>query len=529
MTWDNRTLTILFLVCCIVCSSESRYRDRDRRRGEKTGGGRMYSSAAAAAMPSTFPTVNLCSKDRDTKLLCYCSPDEAPAVPVTKADCVILHKDFHQNDSAWQAFHHQNSLRHLKFTVHQTGYLDYLPTKYFQLLTNLTTLSIEYSQILVVKSYAFANLPNLELIQLINNHIEAIDQDAFANHVSLTELNLVRNQITEIDRNAFRNLPALEKLFLSSNNISNLHEDVFSALGKLSDLKLDQNQISVLTRDVFKGLGNLKTLKLTHNNLNFIGDTVFAELWSLQELELDDNRIERISERALDGLNNLKTLNLRNNRLKKLDNGVLRGVPALLSINLQENLLETLTFYNVQPIMDNLVNNTSELLLSDNRFICDCRLAWVFELRNRTRYQPLRMSLGKIECIPYENTMPSNEVIMNGISERSNSVNYKKSSFEMHPRDFNDRPYNDDEENDDETYDFGTDAVHFIRLSSMRLETLPCPETLLDPTELPLSRESIGMDIRSTYKSSTSHSVVSWWLLRSVLSLISLRYLLFSL
>lgn len=82
--------------------------------------------------------------------------------------------------------------------------------------------------------------------------------------------------------------------------------------------------------------------------------------------------LQRISERALDGLNNLKTLNLRNNLLKKIDTGLLRGTPALLSINVQANKLETLTFYTFQPIMDNLVNSTSELLVSgeliaDNR------------------------------------------------------------------------------------------------------------------------------------------------------------------
>lgn len=77
----------------------------------------------------------------------------------------------------------------------------------------------------------------------------------------------------------------------------------------------------------------------------------------------------------MDGLNNLKTLNLRNNLLKKIDTGLLRGTPALLSINVQANKLETLTFYTFQPIMDNLVNSTSELLVSgesiaDNE--CNC-------------------------------------------------------------------------------------------------------------------------------------------------------------
>lgn len=38
------------------------------------------------------------------------------------------------------------------------------------------------------------------------------------------------------------------------------------------------------------------------------------------------------------------------------------GVPAVTTLNLNNNLLETLTYNNVLPIMDNLVNNTSSVL-----------------------------------------------------------------------------------------------------------------------------------------------------------------------
>lgn len=34
----------------------------------------------------------------------------------------------------------------------------------------------------------------------------------------------------------------------------------------------------------------------------------------------------------------------------------------------------------------------------DNKFICDCRLQWIFELRNRTRHQQLRDSLENFIC-----------------------------------------------------------------------------------------------------------------------------------
>ncbi|BFF98138.1 connectin [Drosophila madeirensis] len=366
------------------------------------GSGYVFTSSSSLPGGSTgytgpMDSTGFCTRRRDMKLMCYCTPDENH-VPVQKAECWVFSEGLHQNDTTWTRFYQQKRLRELKFVIQNNARLDYIPTMIIEPLKNLSSIVIEYSQVEIVKSYAFANLPFLERIILNNNHIMALDQDAFANHIRLRELNLEHNQIFEMDRYAFRNLPLCERLFLNNNNISTLHEGLFADMARLTYLNLAHNQINVLTSEIFRGLGNLNVLKLTRNNLNFIGDTVFAELWSLSELELDDNRIERISERALDGLNTLKTLNLRNNLLKKIDNGLLRGTPALLSINVQANKLETLTFYTFQPIMDNLVNSTSELLVSDNKFICDCRLQWIFELRNRTRHLQLRDSLDELLC-----------------------------------------------------------------------------------------------------------------------------------
>ncbi|XP_036337713.1 connectin [Rhagoletis pomonella] len=405
-------LAIMFAcLACLIAPVASRSRDKEgRRRSDRlsaassTSASTYYnsnyagvSSAATSSYTGPMDATGFCVRRRDMKLMCYCTPDENH-VPVQKAECWVFSDILLQNDTTWSRFFQQKRLRELKFVIQNHGRLDYIPTMVFESLKNLSSIIIEYSQVDVVKSNAFANLPYLERIILTNNHIVALAQDAFANHIRLRELNLEHNQIYEIDRHAFHNLPQCERLFLNNNNISSLHDSLFVEMPHLIYLNLAYNQISVLTSDIFKGLGNLNVLKLSHNNINFIGDTVFAELWILSELELDDNRIERISERALDGLNTLKTLNLRNNLLKKLDNGLLRGTPALLSINVQSNDLETLTFYTFQPIMDNLVNSTSELLLSDNNFVCDCRLQWIFELKNRTRFMQLRDSLEDFVC-----------------------------------------------------------------------------------------------------------------------------------
>lgn len=73
-------------------------------------------------------------------------------------------------------------------------------------------------------------------------------------------------------------------------------------------------------------------------------------------------RFQKISERAFDGLNNLQRLNLENNRLKSLERGIFTGVPALIYLNLMKNSLGTITYNNILPLMDNLVNNTNSIL-----------------------------------------------------------------------------------------------------------------------------------------------------------------------
>jgi hypothetical protein len=77
---------------------------------------------------------------------------------------------------------------------------------------------------------------------------------------------------------------------------------------------------------------------------------------------------QTISERAFDGLNNLARLNLENNRLKMLDRGLFTETPALTYLNLMRNSLETVTLHTIQPLMNNLVNHTTSLLLIKGNF-----------------------------------------------------------------------------------------------------------------------------------------------------------------
>lgn len=72
---------------------------------------------------------------------------------------------------------------------------------------------------------------------------------------------------------------------------------------------------------------------------------------------------QELSERAFDGLDNLRELNLKRNNLMIIQRNTFTGTPALVSLNLAENQLETLTYGNIFPLMENLMNGTFHLMI----------------------------------------------------------------------------------------------------------------------------------------------------------------------
>ncbi|XP_050085238.1 connectin-like [Anopheles aquasalis] len=528
-TYRHLSLVALLVLCLVTSPTESRYREKDAKKGKgATASQQQQQHHNMPPMVIPSPLMNLCSGDREMKLVCHCSPDD-PHVKAQKANCWIFSKELPRKDANWLAFQTQSTLEQLKITVQKIGNLAYIPSDVLHTLKYLRQLTIEYGVIPDLQNYAFGNLTELRNVTLHKNQIRLVHPFAFANHPHLEEINLERNEILELDKEALVHLPALRKLNLDFNNLTMLHDDVFVFLTGLDELKLESNQISVLTREIFKGLGNLRILKLTANSLSFIGDTIFAELWSLQELDLDHNQIEKLSARAFDGLNNLRKLNLENNRLKRLERGIFTGVPAVLNLNLNSNQLETITYNNFLPLMDNLVNSTAILHLKDNRFICDCRLLWLFDLRNSTKNDVLRQALQQIECLhdfkgtsliyggPVPPPAPPNQLLPNHLKDYGRGPPHEliidndyydetgghhrppKPSVTIQKKFSSSRSAGDGGSVAAAAGagDKATEAVlQTVKLMSLRKDTiLPCPKELDEPTELPLSRESIGLDM----------------------------------
>ncbi|KAL1395498.1 hypothetical protein pipiens_011202 [Culex pipiens pipiens] len=474
----RHTALVLLLLCIVTSPTESRYRDKDPKKAKSAqlnviGGHSSSASSNTLHGMSSPPLMNLCSGDREMKLVCHCSPDDEH-VKAQKANCWIFSKDLPRKDPNWLAFQTQTMLEQLKITVQKIGNLTYIPSDVIVTLKNLKMLTIEYGQIPDLLNYAFGNMTDLRNITLHKNQIRIVHPFAFANHPFLEEINLERNELIELDKEALINLPQLKKLNLDFNNLTMLHDDVFVDLTNLDELKLESNQVSVLTREIFKGLGNLRLLNMKSNSISYIGDTVFAELWSLQELDLSSNHIEV-------------------------------GFLAPVCNHHVQQLL---------PLMDNLVNSTVELLLKENKLICDCRLAWLFDLANTTKNDDLRHTLRQLECL-YELKADNR-----GAGPIPISVQHQLSDLSR-PHDI--LGYDDstdyggldhlDHGQSQHGVGYGVQPVHrpdpyapkaplnaagqqvFTLMKLRKQDLLPCTKELDEPTELPLSRESIGIDM----------------------------------
>ncbi|XP_076683284.1 leucine rich repeat protein connectin [Andrena cerasifolii] len=429
--------------------------------------------------------MNICDiEGQQAPIYCYCDNSRN----ATDANCLVL-SPFNLNDPTWNYFSSQLYLEKLTLKVKAVDSLQYIPTQVLRQLKHLQKVTLQYAKIGELAEYAFANLSTISEINLSRNFISLLRMHAFENMKNLSVINLDENRITEINRDTFVNLPSMKILLLNRNNISTLHDKAFKHLTSLEELEVFDNQIKVITGDSFHGLRNLVRLDLRNNLIAMIGDKTFIEMPSLRELELDQNEIRYISEKALNGMRNLRKLRLSENKLINLEPDFLAGAPGVYFLDLRDNQLKTMTFDNIKPIVTNLYNSTSHFFLNGNNLICDCKLTWIWGLRNETKNRKLRDALEELTCFLEEKINNEDLDDNEALEITRNPEEYLAGNFRGGNIDDDDAYLADEYKDEDGYEDFSSNSdsqpkvqmiegkpMHVKNLFELKMEELPCPE-----------------------------------------------------
>ncbi|CAK1543225.1 unnamed protein product [Leptosia nina] len=421
-----------------------------------------------------MPTfINVCDiSDRRSKLHCYCDSNKPKLA--TKVDCWIFSSGITKDDPIWPSFISQPEIERLTFNVRIEDALTFIPAKAIVRLDKLKYISIQLATIKRIPPYAFTNSSTIRQIILKSNKISTLEKHSFSQLMMLSNLSLDDNHICELKRDVFFNLPNLHILHLSNNNLSLLHEGCFKHLNNLIELRLDTNYISVITKEMLEGLENLSKLNLKNNKLTMVGNLAFSELWGLKELMLDNNAIEYISERAFGGLIQLRKLTLSGNKLTSFYEDVLADIRSLIVLDLRDNLLTTISYETIRPVVENDKALSSVVYLDGNPLSCDCRLAWIYALRNETKDSTLKNALEKVTCLTENNDIDRN--LNDQIGEQGENPNLvSHTSYEYYDKKMERTEFEMDDEINitDETQDMP------IKLLDIPVEELSCPKELM--------------------------------------------------
>lgn len=136
----------------------------------------------------------------DAPIYCYCTRTyrEKEGINVTNLDCLIL-KDFTKDDSTWDLFPKQKQVETWTLKVHQNGNLNHVPTRILHQLTTLREVTFQHARLHEIIERSFNNLA-VKKIDLSNNKIVVLRKYAFENMPNLNVINLSENHITEIER-----------------------------------------------------------------------------------------------------------------------------------------------------------------------------------------------------------------------------------------------------------------------------------------------------------------------------------------
>lgn len=189
---------------------------------------------------------------------------------------------------------------------------------------------------LVVPEY-IRMLSNLTTLDLQYNNIETLP-DSIGQLVALTVLHLENNELESLP-DSFHLLTELQELYLDHNGFDVIPHSIMM-LGNLIYLNLSHNYIEIIPESIIR-LGNLEHLDLSNNYIEVIPDSIML-LDKLSYLNLSHNYIEVIPESI--GKSMVKDLFLNDNNIAEIPESV-TSMANLYEIRFHNTRIETIPLF----------------------------------------------------------------------------------------------------------------------------------------------------------------------------------------
>lgn len=143
-------------------------------------------------------------------------------------------------------------------------------------------------------------------------------------------------------------------------------------------------------------------------------------------------------------------------------------------------------------------------------------------MRNRTKNSDLRRTLERTVC--YLEASPANALTIDS-NHYNNYKTAQRASFPTNDYDLEDPFRRNDVGNRLEEFEAKTNQEvnrELVQLFTLDANHLPC-ESLAEPTELPLSRESVGMDLSRVFHFSASPDAIKGNLIAICMLIVAAR------